>query len=144
MRKRQVDLEFGSEILGESLSGDYLVNDDEQTMDLFDKVFLDCEFSINRQELTAQTQGSHNKLAEHYKKLAETATATPQTQVTTDPTLLQKRWNVDPKAGYREFFRSRLAKGITAEVALQEWLTTFPHRNPDCESLMREVAAEFA
>lgn len=143
MRNRNIDLEFGSEILGESLADEHLVTDDEPTNDTFDKVFQDTQFSINRAALTAETQEFHKRLSDHYKKLAQDAeAATPK--VTDDSTLLRKRWSVDERAGYRQFFKDGIAKGKSAQTILDGWLEEFPTANPDCIKLMQAVCAEFA
>jgi hypothetical protein len=141
--KRQVDLEFGSEILGEDFFSDaHLVNEDEP-IDTFEKVYRDVEHGIDRQALDTSLADVHSAIDSHYKKLAQAVTSSPEAKVT-DPQALAKRFSQpDPKSAYREYFREQTAKGLSADEILAAWCEEFPHRNPSVEKLMRETAAEF-
>ena len=119
---------------------------DLETEDALTKFFrqdaVETDGHINFAKLQAETQDVHASIDGHYKKIA--ATVIPaEPQVTNDPNVLRKRWTVDEKAGYREFFKTHIAKGKTPQAILDGWLAEFPTANPDCVRLMKAVCAEF-
>ena len=119
-------------------SDEALVNQNE---DKFLKVLADCEFGIDAEAIAEETAGVHRQIETHYRKLAEAVV--PVETVTNDPAVLRKRWSVDERSGYREYFKTHIAKGKTPQAILDGWLAEFPTANPDCAALMRAVAAEF-
>jgi hypothetical protein len=92
-------------------------------------------------KFTAETAVIDARTEQIYKSIAADA---EKKIAGDDPQRLAKRFSLDPKAGYRQFFKERLAKGKSATEILENWFAEFPHRNPDVETLMREVAGEFA
>jgi len=87
-----------------------------------------------------ETRSLDEQFAAHYKKIADAAKRKPAPA--NDPARLEKRF--DEKAGYRQFFRDRLAKGKTPTEILDGYLAEFPHANPDVIALLWAVATEFA
>lgn len=123
----------------------HLLSEESAGEDALTKFLSDWKYGIDSEELASSLAHVHQRIDSHYTKLAQDAeAATPKVTAPADTTILQKRWNVDPKAGYRQYFRDRLAKGISAESTLQSWLEQFPHANPDCTALMVEVSKEFS
>ena len=128
--------------------GDYEI--DLEAPDAFDKFCdetpLRAAFGRNGDahvhDLVLESAPLNARVDAHYKKLAkEAATKEPAGD---DPHKLEKRFSSpDNKAGYREYFREQIAKGQTANQALDEWFEQFPFRNPAVEKLMRETCTEF-
>ncbi len=146
MRKNgNIDLEF-LDLFADEADPHLLPEEGER--DAFVKILEIAELEscgVDTDALDAQTAHIHKRIDSHYQKLAQAVTSPPEAQVTNDPQLLQKRFSrPDPKACYREFYKVRQAKGMSASDALEEWLTMFPHRNPDVELLMVEVSKEFS
>lgn len=95
-------------------------------------------------KLDAETKNIDARTARIYKKIAASAEQSAETKKpANEPSTLEKRFSVDPRAGYREYFREKIGLGKSASQILNDWLTEFPHRNPDVESMLRGVAAEF-
>ena len=55
---------------------------------------------------------------------------------------LTKRYSGVTAAGYRDWLRVQLAKGKTADEAIQKWSSEFPHAKPEVLKALRDVAAE--